>query len=33
MPKIRTLKTKPPPDGWDEIEPTLTEFANKFKEG
>lgn len=33
MPKIRTTRTKRPPEGFDEIEPTLEEFAKKMKEG
>jgi bud site selection protein 31 len=33
MPKIRTQRTKRPPAGFDEIEPTLEEFAKKMKEG
>ncbi|KAI8084379.1 bud site selection-related protein [Gilbertella persicaria] len=32
MPKIRTSRTKRPPEGFDEIEPTLEEFARKMKE-
>lgn len=33
MPKIRTTRTKRAPKGFDEIEPTLEEFARKMKEG
>jgi hypothetical protein len=33
MPKIRTTRTKRAPEGFDEIEPTLEEFAKKMKEG
>jgi hypothetical protein len=33
MPKIRTSRTKRAPEGFDEIEPTLEEFARKMKEG
>lgn len=33
MPKIRTQRTKRPPEGFDEIEPTLEEFARKMREG
>jgi bud site selection protein 31 len=33
MPKIRRNRTKPPPEGWDEIEPTLKEFEQKMREG
>jgi len=32
MPKIRTSRTKAPPDGFDEIEPTLLEFEQKLKD-
>ncbi|TPX43060.1 hypothetical protein SeLEV6574_g05264 [Synchytrium endobioticum] len=32
MPKVRRNKTKPPPDGWELIEPTLTELAAKMRE-
>ncbi|CEP17117.1 hypothetical protein [Parasitella parasitica] len=33
MPKIRTTRTKRAPEGFDEIEPTLEDFARKMKEG
>ena len=33
MPKIRTSRTKAPPDGFDEIEPTLLEFSQRLKDG
>ena len=33
MPRIRTTRTKAPPEGFDEIEPTLLEFAQKLKDG
>jgi G10 protein len=33
MPKIRTSRTKAPPDGFDEIEPTLLEFTQRMKDG
>lgn len=33
MPKIRTQRTKRPPEGFDEIEPTLEEFARKMRDG
>ena len=33
MPKIRTSRTKAPPDGFDEIEPTLIEFDQRLKDG
>jgi G10 protein len=32
MPKIRRNK-KPPPEGWELIEPTLDEFERKMREG
>ena len=33
MPPIRSARTrKPPPDGFDDIEDTLLEFANKMKD-
>jgi bud site selection protein 31 len=33
MPPIRTTRNrKPPPDGFDDIEDTLLEFANKMKD-
>ncbi|KAG1050110.1 hypothetical protein G6F46_010030 [Rhizopus delemar] len=32
MPKIRTQRTKRPPEGFDEIEPTLEEFARKMRD-
>ncbi|KXS19158.1 protein BUD31 [Gonapodya prolifera JEL478] len=32
MPKIKKARTKPPPDGWEEIEPTLTELNQKLRE-
>ena len=32
MPKIKTNRTKQPPPGWDDIEPTLTEFETKMRE-
>lgn len=32
MPRIRTLKTKPPPDGWDEIEPVLEEMNQRMQD-
>jgi bud site selection protein 31 len=31
MPKIRRSK-KPPPDGWDEIEPMMDQFEQKMRE-
>ena len=33
MPKIRTSRTKAPPDGFDDIEPTLIEFSQRLKDG
>jgi bud site selection protein 31 len=33
MPKIRTSRTKAPPEGFDEIEPTLLEFTQRMKDG
>lgn len=34
MPPIRTSRNKkPPPEGFDEIEDTLLEFANRMKDG
>jgi bud site selection protein 31 len=32
MPKIKTNRRKPPPDGWDMIEPTLNEIQGKLRE-
>ncbi|KAG5440677.1 hypothetical protein PCK2_000265, partial [Pneumocystis canis] len=32
MPRIRTLREKPPPEGFDDIEPTLQDFAQKMKD-
>ncbi|KAJ3615544.1 hypothetical protein Zmor_016336 [Zophobas morio] len=32
MPKIRSLRRQPPPDGWELIEPTLNEIENKVRE-
>ena len=32
MPKVRRSK-KPPPDGWELIEPTLEELEQKMREG
>lgn len=33
MPKIRTQRTKRPPEGFDDIEPTLREFDKKMRDG
>ncbi|KJE92008.1 cell cycle control protein cwf14 [Capsaspora owczarzaki ATCC 30864] len=32
MPKIRHNRSKPPPEGWDDIEPVLNDFAQKMRE-
>lgn len=32
MPKIKTSQ-KPPPDGWELMEPTLTEMERKMRDG
>jgi len=32
MPKIRTLRTKRPPKGWELIEPTLLEMMNMMRD-
>ncbi|CAM0134949.1 Component of the SF3b subcomplex of the U2 snRNP [Umbelopsis sp. WA50703] len=32
MPKIRTQRTKRPPEGFDDIEPTLREFDKKMRD-
>lgn len=32
MPKVRRSRAKPPPAGWDQIEPTLTEMEQKMRE-
>ncbi|KAJ3121626.1 Component of the SF3b subcomplex of the U2 snRNP [Nowakowskiella sp. JEL0407] len=32
MPKIRRGRTKPPPDGWDLLEPTLLDLEQKMRE-
>jgi hypothetical protein len=33
MPKIRHARSRKPPEGFDEVEPTLQEFAQKMKDG
>jgi hypothetical protein len=33
MPKIRHSRTKKPPEGFEDIEETLQEFARKMKDG
>ena len=32
MPRIRTLRTKKPPKGYEEIEPVLEEFQKQMKD-
>lgn len=32
MPKIRRNRTKPPPEGWEMIEPTIRELERKMRE-
>jgi len=32
MPKVRRSRNKPPPDGWELIEPTLEELEAKMRE-
>jgi bud site selection protein 31 len=32
MPKIKTIRTKKAPEGWDLIEPTLTDITNKLRD-
>jgi bud site selection protein 31 len=32
MPKIRTSRSKQPPEGWDKVEPTLKELEEKMRE-
>lgn len=33
MPKIRTNRTKPPPEGFEEIEGILDDYARKMRDG
>jgi bud site selection protein 31 len=33
MPKIRTNRTKPPPEGFEEIEGVLDEYERKMRDG
>lgn len=33
MPKVKRSNKKPPPDGWELIEPTLEELEQKMREG
>eukprot|EP00434_Breviolum_minutum_P014899 symbB.v1.2.013134.t1/scaffold925.1/size151535/1 len=32
MPRIRTLRTKKAPEGWDDVAPQLEEFANQMRD-
>ena len=32
MPKIRTSKSKPPPEGWEELEPMLLDIQQRMRE-
>eukprot|EP00918_Siedleckia_nematoides_P094765 GHVU01208005.1.p2 GENE.GHVU01208005.1~~GHVU01208005.1.p2 ORF type:complete len:105 (-),score=8.80 GHVU01208005.1:665-979(-) len=32
MPRIRTLTTRKPPEGWEKIEPTLEELNQKMRD-
>jgi len=32
MPKIRTSKSKPPPEGWDEVESVLDDIQRRMRE-
>jgi len=32
MPRIRTLNTKKPPDGWDDVSPQLEEFQQQMRD-
>mmetsp|Transcript_45947 Transcript_45947/g.133123 ORF Transcript_45947/g.133123 Transcript_45947/m.133123 type:complete len:279 (-) Transcript_45947:109-945(-) len=32
MPRIRTLNTKKPPEGWDDVVPQLEEFQNQMRD-
>ena len=32
MPKVRRSRKKPPPEGWELIEPTLEELEQKMRE-
>ena len=32
MPRVRTLRTKRSPEGWELIEPTLTEMMNQMRD-
>jgi bud site selection protein 31 len=33
MPKVKTKRSAPPPDGWDLIEPTLRDLDAKMRDG
>lgn len=33
MPRIKTSRAKHPPDGFEDIEPVLEDFAQKMKDG
>ena len=33
MPKIRTNRTKPPPEGFEEIESILDDYTRKMRDG
>jgi len=32
MPKIKTIRTRKAPEGWDLIEPTLIEISNQIRD-
>ncbi|KAI9022518.1 protein BUD31 [Hyaloraphidium curvatum] len=32
MPKIKKARTKPAPDGWEDVEPTIIEITKKLRE-
>ena len=32
MPKLRTSKSKPPPEGWDDLEPVLEDIQRRMRE-
>lgn len=32
MPKIKTIRTRKAPEGWDQIEPTITEIGNQIRD-
>jgi hypothetical protein len=33
MPKVKRSSRKPPPDGWDLIEPTLEDLVKQMRDG